>query len=332
MTVPAPDEIDVLLLAAGFALRLRPLTEEVPKPLLPVCGLAMLDGHLVRLRELPSPRVRRAVVNGHHLAGQVRAHLEQVQPSLAGEDRGWIVFSPEAEILGTGGAISNAAHHLRSDPFVVLNADSLFAAPVAEAVAYHRGAGFTATMVVTASDFWPNVLVDGGTVTAILPGERDPRGYTFTGLHVVSSRLLAMLPAGFHDIRDTYKLLAKIGQLGAFVWPPAGARTLPFLDIGTPAHYLEAHRICAGPESPLAAVLQSASRMGLIQPGRSEDGFIHARARVGTGATVRESIVLWDAVIGPGVAVERSIVGPGVQVAEDLVGMLVTARGRREIA
>lgn len=324
-------ELDVLLLAAGFGTRLRPLTEQIPKALLPIYGEPLLDLHLARLlgpggrapaevaKDAPAVRARRVVVNAHHLAEAVRSHLE-THPL---RDR--IVLSHEPEILGTGGAIAKAAPHLESDPFAVMNADALFAPPLEEAVAFHRSRGFAATLVLIRSPAHPNVRVDGERVSEIRPGHA-PGALTFTGFQIVSQEFARLLPAGvFHDVRETYGRLIGERRLGAFVHEPAGGAA--FMDIGTPASYLEAHRLCAG-----AAGGRFGVRPAMGARPAEGFGFIDGAARVAEGAVVRESIVLARAEIAPGVRVERSVVGPGARITADAAGLLVTTLGTREIA
>ncbi|MFH1144954.1 MAG: NDP-sugar synthase [Candidatus Eisenbacteria bacterium] len=359
MTTENPtDRIDVLLLAAGLGTRLQPLTSEIPKALLPVCGLPMLDAQLVRLLSPQRPQVNRVIINLHHLADQVRRHvnaiafpLESARRSALARGRAaatryesWIEFSEEPEILGTGGAIAKAAARLQGDPVVVLNADAFFPAPVEEAVAFHRSRDFVATMVVMPSPYWPNVMIKGDLVADILPSPHRTEGYTFTGLHVVSRRLFDFLPArGFHDIRDTYRALIKSGSLGAFPWP--GRRDTPpaavpvFLDIGTPETYLDAHRLCAQQDNPLLEIQTTARRMGLARASSWDIrrfrpylyGFIDPDARIGANVTITESVVFAGADIAPASSLRRCIIGPGVHVSGSVQNLLLTTKGRREI-
>lgn len=320
-------ESDILLLAAGFGTRLRPLTEQMPKALLPVCGVPLLERHLDRLRNLGPRTIRRVVVNGHHLADQIRDRLQRWQRAQTAQSDvapDWIRFSFEPEIRGTGGAIVAAAEWLQSDPFLVMNADADFDAPLAEAVAFHRAHRRAATMVLLPSPVWPNVRVAGDRVAAIVREGPIAGGLTFSGLQVLSREVIERLPAaGFHDIRDTYDQLLQRGQLGAFVWSPEDLR---FVDIGTPRSYLEAHRACPPADGQRAG---GRGARGLGHPDTG--GFIDPGATIGAGARVSASVVFAGAVIAPGVRVHRTILGPGVVVEEPIEGLLVTTRGTRRI-
>jgi MurNAc alpha-1-phosphate uridylyltransferase len=106
-----------MILAAGLGLRMRPLTDHKPKPLIEVAGKPLIDYSMDRLREAG---VQRVVVNGHYLADQVLSwSRQQAAPET--------IFSDErAEILDTGGGIAKALPLLGKQPFFVLNSDSFW--------------------------------------------------------------------------------------------------------------------------------------------------------------------------------------------------------------
>ncbi len=103
-----------MVLAAGLGLRMRPLTDKTPKPLIPVQGRTMLDRVLDRLHAVG---VEQAVVNLHHLGDQIEAHLKD-------RDDLKISFSHEEELLlETGGGVAGARDMLGEEPFFVINGD-----------------------------------------------------------------------------------------------------------------------------------------------------------------------------------------------------------------
>jgi MurNAc alpha-1-phosphate uridylyltransferase len=106
-----------MVLAAGLGTRMRPLTDALPKALIPVAGRALIDRVLDKLRDAG---VTRAVVNVHHFADQVEAHL-------AGRRDLEILISDErAGLLDSGGGIQHARHLLGEAPIFVANIDSLW--------------------------------------------------------------------------------------------------------------------------------------------------------------------------------------------------------------
>ncbi len=112
---PMPDK--AMVLAAGLGLRLRPVTLTTPKPLVRVAGQTLID-HV--LDPVAAAGIGTAVVNVHHLADQVEAHL-------AGRERPKIILSDERDrLLDNGGGVKKALPHLGSKPFFVLNSDSFW--------------------------------------------------------------------------------------------------------------------------------------------------------------------------------------------------------------
>jgi N-acetyl-alpha-D-muramate 1-phosphate uridylyltransferase len=105
-----------MVLAAGFGARMRPLTDRVPKPLLRLAGRALIDHALDRLA---AAGIERAVVNVHHFAGQIEAHLRgRISPQI-------IISDERASILETGGGVKMALPHLGC-AFIVHNSDSVW--------------------------------------------------------------------------------------------------------------------------------------------------------------------------------------------------------------
>jgi MurNAc alpha-1-phosphate uridylyltransferase len=106
-----------MILAAGLGTRMRPITERLPKPLIQVGGKALIDWILDACR---AAGVRQAVVNVHHHADMMEAHLAAVEKPA-------VVISDERErLLDSGGGVLKALPHLGTGPFFVLNADAIW--------------------------------------------------------------------------------------------------------------------------------------------------------------------------------------------------------------
>src|SRR5690349_18302270 len=108
-----------MVLCAGFGTRLRPLTDELPKPLVPVGDRTILEHALTNLREAG---VDQLVINVHHLAEQFARVLASSDPNVR--------MVVESEIRGTAGGVAGARAHLSSAPVLVWNGDILVAPPI----------------------------------------------------------------------------------------------------------------------------------------------------------------------------------------------------------
>ena len=105
---------DAMVLAAGLGTRLRPITDTIPKPLVPIAGKAMID---YGLDALAAAGVKRAVVNIHHFADQMRAHL-------AGRAVPEILISDETNrLMNSGGGLAKGLKLIGRGPVLVMNAD-----------------------------------------------------------------------------------------------------------------------------------------------------------------------------------------------------------------
>jgi MurNAc alpha-1-phosphate uridylyltransferase len=105
--------MNAMILAAGLGLRMRPLTNVTPKPLLEVDGITMIDRMLAHLKE---GGIKTVVINTHYMAEKVAAHF--------GKQTGVnIQLLHEAQLLDTGGGVANALPTLGDDSFIVTNSD-----------------------------------------------------------------------------------------------------------------------------------------------------------------------------------------------------------------
>lgn len=203
-----------MVLAAGLGLRMRPITEHTPKPLIKVAGRTMLDR---ALDHLAAEDVGQCVVNAHWLADRITAHV-------AG--RPGITVSPEPELLETGGGVTKALPLLGNDPFYVVNSDIIWtngATPALKRLA----------------DAWDDGRMDGLlllTRTATAMGYQgkgdfflDPHGVPrrrkdpevapllFSGVQILSPRLFADAPAGKFSLNLLYDRALAVGRLFGIV-------------------------------------------------------------------------------------------------------------------
>jgi mannose-1-phosphate guanylyltransferase len=131
-----------LVLAAGVGERLRPLTDETPKPLLEVGGRPLIHYPLMMLRHAGITEV---AINAHHLAARLESALG------TGAALGIkITWSPEPTLLGTGGPLVPLKGFLGAGTFVIANSDTILDLDVAAVLAAHRDCGALVTIVVAA--------------------------------------------------------------------------------------------------------------------------------------------------------------------------------------
>ncbi len=292
--MPAEPRATAFLLAAGLGTRLRPLTLDRPKPLLPLGGVPMLDHALGLARKHGHENV---LVNAHWLWEQVAAWAVE---------RGVALQVEQPTILGTGGGLKAARDRL-ADRFVVVNGDILcdidltaLRAAVPEggaAMALRRDADLAARAPVEAD-------ADGVIVRmrdfARGPGVGIP-GTHFTGVHACDRGVLDGVPDGEQCIlRTAYRDITPDRLVRATLH--AGT----WFDIGTPDQYLAAN--LAVLDGTLATPVDVWARGergpggSWVGPGARVDGDLSG-CIVGAGARVPADAVLSDCVVWDGVQV-----------------------------
>jgi len=227
-----------MVLAAGLGLRMRPITDRMPKPLVPVAGRAMLDRVL---DHLDAAGVTASVVNLHYKGGMIRAHLR---------NRPGIAFSEEEALLETGGGVTKALPLLGDAPFYVVNSDIVWLNGPLPAL--HRLAAA-----------WDDAAMDGLLLlqrTASASGydgagdffldplgvprrrrEREVAPLLFAGVQILHPRLFAESPAGAFSLNRLYDRALATGRLRGIVHDGE------WFHVGTPAALAELdQRIRAG--------------------------------------------------------------------------------------
>lgn len=185
-----------MVLAAGLGTRMRPLTDTIPKPLVRLNGKPLIDHALDRLA---AGGIARAVVNVHHFADQIEAHLAtRTKPEIALSDE-------RGTLLDTGGGVVKALPLLGPAPFVIHNSDSAWVEGVGSNIARLIAAfdaermdsllllalGATSLGYDGHGDF---LMGPDGLLTR--RPERDEAPFAFTGVSIAHPRLFEGAPDG----------------------------------------------------------------------------------------------------------------------------------------
>lgn len=129
-----------MILAAGFGSRLKDLTHDLPKPLIPVHEHSLIDYPLFVLKEAGISEV---IINTHYHADKIQTALQD------GRQYGLkISYSHEETLLGTGGGLKQAEFFFQNEPLVLINCDIICDIDLKQVIEYHHRRNATATMVV----------------------------------------------------------------------------------------------------------------------------------------------------------------------------------------
>jgi mannose-1-phosphate guanylyltransferase len=299
-----------VVLVGGEGTRLRPLTETMPKPLLPLLDRRSLD-HV--LDHLARHGVHEVVLSSPYLEDAFHPFIE----ARAGDPA--IVWITETEALGTGGAIVNALDRLGDEPFFALNGDILTDLDLSAMLAAHRTNDAAVTIALhRVEDARAFGLVDtdaDGRVRAFREKPKDViPGDINAGTYLLDPAALRAWEPGVNRSIEREIFPAVI---------EAGRRVFGFgsdaywLDLGTPEKYRQAHfdmmegRV-HGVSYPSPWVSEGAEVDLRAHLGRWVA--VGEWARVGADAELDDSVLLPGAVVGAGAKVVRSILGPRAEV------------------
>ena len=238
-----------MILAAGGGTRLRPLTDTMPKPLIEVGGMTLLERIA---RRLVAAGADRLIVNVHHHADRIERHLASLE--LGVDVR---ISREEERALETGGGVRHAARLFRREgAFLVHNGDVISDIDLTALLSARERSGGLAALAVherETSRFllfdeagllgWENVAT--GRSARAREGRGEPRRLAFAGIHAIDPRFLDLVEErGAFSIVDTYLRLSAAGER-IVPHDVTGAR---WLEIGTPERLDAARRALGDPE------------------------------------------------------------------------------------
>ena len=281
-----------ILLVGGFGTRLKPLTNQTPKPMLPVGGMPVTERQLLA--------AKKAGINTVILA---TSYLSEVFTPYFGDGSKWgmkLLYAVEKEPLGTGGAIRNAAALVdfagSSEEFVIFNGDVLSGHNIAAQLEFHRSKQADATLhlieVADARAFGCVPTDSNGRVIDFLEKMENPVTNAINaGCYVFNATVISQIPAGkvVSIERETFPQLVKSGR------PVYGYNEQSYwLDIGTPAALFQGSRDVVG------------------------DGFLSGPgSKIGEGSTISGGTSIGQgSTIGANCKVSNSIIGDGVQIGD----------------
>ncbi len=272
------------ILGAGLGTRLRPLTNRLPKPLVPLFHRPLAGW---AMDACARHDIRRFAINTHHLPDAW--HDFESASRAQGLD---VSLFHEPILLETGGGLKNIAPWIGDRPLLIHNGDIFSTLPLGKLIAAHEASGLPVTLALRSSGESTHIALDDSMtrVTDIrrMLGRADG-SHVFTGIYCVSPGFLEMLPENEKvSVIPAFLELAKSGRLGAIVLDEG-----VWLDLGDRDSYLQAHR-----ELDLAPAIHP---LAVIEPGATVENSV-----IGPGAIVSAGAVIRDSVLWPGAHISGS--------------------------
>ncbi|GGT25970.1 GDP-mannose pyrophosphorylase [Streptomyces tanashiensis] len=328
---------EAILLVGGKGTRLRPLTVNTPKPMVPAAGVPFLTHQLARAR---AAGVEHIVLATSYLAEVFEPHFGD------GSDLGLsLEYVTEEEPLGTGGAIRNVASRLHSgpdEPVLIFNGDILTGLDIQALVSTHSSSGADVSLHLTRVEdprAFGLVPTDAtGRVTAFLEKPQTPEEIVTdqinAGAYVFKRSVIDSIPTGrpVSVERETFpELLSAGAHLQGMV------DSTYWLDLGTPQAFVRGSADLVLGRAPSPAVPgRCGDRLVLpsarVAPDAKLTGgtVVGADAVVGEGARVTGSVLLAGAVVEPGALITDSLIGAGARIgARTVVSGAVIGDGAR---
>lgn len=269
------------LLGAGLGTRLQPLTETLPKPLIPFANRPLITHALDHCLQAG---ITDFAINTHHL----HETWDRFFPNGKYRDAN-LTFFHEPELLETGGGIKNITDWIKDDPVLVYNGDIITDFPIDRLMTGHMASNNTATLAVQNHGPDLRITVDGHRVTDVRGLIHQQQGtHQFTGIYVIDPEILELIPPNEKiSIIPAFVELIKQGELGAY-----DVKGHPkWLDLGTRETYLEAS----------LAIPPKVSR----------------EARISETANIQNSWVAQNAIVESGSIIKDSILWPDTHVLQD---------------
>ncbi|MEM3769559.1 MAG: NDP-sugar synthase [Candidatus Bathyarchaeia archaeon] len=310
-----------LILAGGFATRLRPLSCTRPKILFPVLNKPLLEW---TLESLSKSGIKEAILAVNH---QTAFHIKNSRFSK-GKVKITYSYDPPKKPLGTGGAIKHAEEFIRDDNFLVVNGDIFTSINYAEVVRKHEESGAAATIALCTvkdpSRYGVAELDDNGRIKNFI--EKPPPGSSSSnlinaGIYVLSHEIFKYVQTGRKVSleREVFPRLVEEGKLFGYVF--AGLWT----DIGKAEDYLEINKtLLDGLRGKLKSVMKGHWRIN--EPvfcdesaTIEENSIIGPYAVLGKNVNVRRNVHIKNSIIFPGVFVSDNSLINGAIIGENVV-------------
>jgi mannose-1-phosphate guanylyltransferase len=313
-----------VIIAGGLGTRLRPLTYNTPKPIVPVVNRPFV---VHQIEHLVKHGVDEVILNLHYLSHEIKKAL--------GDGSRWgikIHYSIEHEPLGTAGAVKHAEKYFDDQPLVIFNGDVLTDVNISKVVNFHRQKNALVTLTLTeVEDPTPFGLIltdKQGRVKKFIekPGWDVVTAKTINaGIYVVDPKIFKDVPKGkrFMFERDLYPALLERGE------PIYGYLSHAYwVDIGNPDKYKEAHQAILRHE--VAVKINGTRINGRFWLGKDTHphasvkfvgpSIVGEKVKLGKETEIRDYVVLGDQVsVGEHCVLERAIVWSGTKIGKQVV-------------
>ena|GEM_PF-520357 len=296
-----PPLLSALILAAGLGTRLKPYTDRVPKPLVPVVDRSILEHQVAALHDLRTRLpLQNIYVNAHHLAAQI-----EEASHLLGIDH---VFVEYPQILGTGGPLRRVYDFGWRDELLILNGDNYHAFDLGTFVEAARASG--APFALLCVDHEPTNVLHCNAAGRVCGREGKyavdvcERKLTFSGVAWYSGAALARIREDDFNVVDFWKREAEAGRL-PLAYSQQCDRT--WIDMGTPAGLFKA---CLARMNELGVDRWVSPQADCAEAQIGPGVVVSSDTQIASGARLEQCLLLPGATVAKNALVSKIVLGP----------------------
>ncbi len=305
-----------MILAAGLGTRLHPLTHFRAKAAVPFLNRPLIHYAWELLR---GAHLEEIVINSHHLPDSIEDAVQGMR--TADQETPPILFSHEAQMLGTGGAIGKVRDFLAGDTFVVCSGKIYFEQELDQAIGFHQETESLVTLVLVPyadeDPYNPVFLDEHNNITGFGPignGSHPDKPHVFSGVHILDPKILDFIPEGPSEtVNDLYPRLIQEGhRVQGFV------STAYWCECSTPERYLMRSleilkkrgldNLIEGEVSPLCQAVVAPRSVHIDGTSAVKDSVLWDDVTVGPNSSLSGVIVTDGVTLGPETHLENAIV------------------------
>ena len=315
--------MEAIILVGGLGTRLRPLTKTIPKPLLPIANVPMVER---MIRHLPEELDTIILAVNYGLERM----LEHFKNTNVGRK---VIIVPEDEPLGTGGAMKNCEKYITGTT-AVFNGDVISSIDLEKMIEFHKSRNAKGTLALWEVEN-PNRfgVVEYVNEEILKFQEKPPEGEELSnlinaGTYLLEPEIIKMIPKN-QKVSIERDIYPKIVGNGLYGMPFTGY----FIDAGTPKSYLDANFKLIEPNEDDDGIQKMKGHVQVHESSKVVDSIIGPNVIIGPNAFIEKSVISDSVILSDckiyGATIKKSIIGPDVSLNHDTENAVIAPEGEK---
>ena len=315
--------MEAIILVGGLGTRLRPLTKTIPKPLLPIANVPMVER---MIRHLPE-ELDTIILAVNYGLEQMLEHFKNTNVGRK------VIIVPEDEPLGTGGAMKNCEKYITGTT-AVFNGDVICSIDLEKMIEFHKSRNAKGTLALWEVEN-PNRfgVVEYVNEEILKFQEKPPEGEELSnlinaGTYLLEPEIIKMIPKN-QKVSIERDIYPKIVGNGLYGMPFTGY----FIDAGTPQSYLDANFKLIEPNEDDDGIQKMKGHVQVHESSKVVDSIIGPNVIIGPNAFIEKSVISDSVILSDckiyGATIKKSIIGPDVSLNHDIENTVIAPEGEK---